>query len=75
MNKKLENCLCGARPRRRTRPINGDDVRYHYIECSKGCENDYISRTFATRLPEFCAELWNATIRRQHEMKKVKNKS
>ena len=71
MKERLENCLCGGKAKL-SRVTKGDLKGYHYIHCSKNCENDYISKTFSTRLPEFCIELWNATIRRKKVIDKIK---
>ena len=51
-------CICKDKPllKRRSVAIKSK-VRYYYYECKK-CN----ICTFATRLEEFCRELWNAAI-------------
>lgn len=65
------NCVCGKPPSLKSHPISiGADVEYFFVKCSDtNCK--YEIQTFATRLPEFCWELWHATVLKvksiQHE--------
>lgn len=64
------NCLCGAKPQILKRPISaGSKVKYYFVKCSKNCEHEI--QTFATRKPEFCSELWHATVLKVKEIKKL----
>ncbi len=58
---KLTNCICGAKAKMSKKVIPGTNVKYYYVYCSEDCSEP----TFATRLPIFCNELWEASQRKK----------
>lgn len=64
---KPQQCTCGGSPILDSRPINGpQSLNFVLYKCSS-CDRF----TFATKEEEFCRELWNASVDKSIENRKL----